>query len=318
MGLRAPRSTSTIMATVLAALVPGIAAMTAVWGFGVVWNVLWLSVFCVAIDAIALYLRGNQNWPALRFQLRDYSTLVTAWLMAIALPPQLPLGILLVASLAAIGLAKHAYGGLGRNVFNPAMVGYAVVLISYPAHLAVWPLLQPELTDALSGATLLSEFRFRDGLTADEFTLNYATAFKAQQMIPWAFAAGGAVLLYLKLIAWRIPAGIFAGLALCALFGNDSGSSQSLGSMGLHLTSGGLVAAAFFVATDPVTHPHRHAHQLMFGLGIGMLVYLMRGFGTQPDGIAFAILLANCVTPLLNRRAVKSQDAAPAAEQQNG
>ena len=88
--------------------------------------------------------------------------------------------------------------------------------------------------------------------------------------------------------------------------------------MGLHLTSGGLVAAAFFVATDPVTHPHRRAHQFTFGLGVGMLVYLMRGFGTQPDGIAFAILLANCVTPLLNRRAAKNQDPAPAAEQQNG
>ena len=315
MELRAPGSTPAIMATVLAALAPGIAAMTAVWGFGVVWNVLWLSVFCVFLEATALYLRGHHSWQALRFQLRDYSALVTAWLMAIALPPQMPLGVLLVASLAAIGLAKHAYGGLGRNVFNPAMAGYAVVLISYPAHLAAWPLLQPELADALSGATLLSEFRFRDGLTADEFALSYAAAWKAQQMIPWAFAAGGLVLLYLKLIAWRIPAGVFAGIALCALFGNDSGSSQSLGSMGLHLSSGGLVAAAFFVATDPVTHPHRHTHQLMFGAGVGMLVYLIRGFGTQPDGIAFAILLANCVTPLLNRRALNAQDTALRAKQ---
>ena len=297
-------TTGGIMAWVLCALLPGIAAMTWVWGWGVLWNVVLLSIACVACELASLLLRGLSRSDVFR-QLTDGSALVTAWLIAIALPPFAPAGVLLVAAAGAVGVAKHAYGGLGSNLFNPAMVGYAIVLLAFPQHLADWPLQASQHTDALSGATVLTDFRFRSGLTVAEFELARPSD---PQIIAWAFLAGGMLLMLLRLIAWRIPLAIAVGVGLCAAFGYDNGSSSSLGGWWFHLSSGGLMTAALFVATDPVTHPSRPAHQMLFGLMIGMLIYLLRAFGTQPDAIAFAILLGNCVTPLFNRFAHKQAE----------
>ncbi len=291
------------MLWVLGALIPGILAMTYVWGPGVLWNVFWLSLFCVVAEALCQILRGQRSLRALGHELGDCSALVTAWLMAICLPPTTALFILAVAALAAIGLAKHAYGGLGNNLFNPAMVGYAVVLVSFPEGLAVWPALADTATqtDALTGATPLSEFRYREGLTVVEFENQYAQTLAEQQIVSYAFLLGGASLLWGKLINWRMPGGIVLGLAIAALVGTDQGSSSSLGGWWFHVTSGGLVAAAFFVATDPVSQPKNLRHQLWTGVVLGILIYTIRSYGSYPDGIAFAVLLANCVTPLMNR-----------------
>ena len=301
-----PQTTRGIMGWVLMAMLPGIIAMTSVWGLGVLWNVVLLSVVCAVAELAGTAARGTRDRQALTKAVGDGTALVTGWLIAIALPPYTHVGVLCVAGLAAVLLGKHAYGGTGRNVFNPAMVGYAVALVSFPTLLAEWPAIgatAPQV-DTLSGATLLSEFRYRDGLTVAEFSARLGATSQAQQWVAWAFAAGGGLLMAMKLIAWRVPLALLAGVGIGALFGFDNGSSQSLGSFGFHLTSGGLMAAAFFVATDPVTHPKLPAHQIVFGLMIGLLIYLIRGFGVQPDAIAFAILLGNCVTPLLNRRAV--------------
>lgn len=296
-------NTSRVMLWVLAALLPGIAAMTYVWGLGVLWNVAILSLACMAVEVLAFLLRGTRSSAALIFQIRDYTALVTAWLIAICLPPFTPAAVLGLAAVAAIALGKHAYGGLGRNIFNPAMVGYAVVLVCFPQHLAAWPSLA-EHTDALSGATILTDFRYRVGITTGEFDLLYAPVAAAHQLIALCFCLGGLLLTYLRVLAWRIPVAVFAAIAAGALFGFDQGSSTSLGSAWFHWTSGGFVAAAFFIATDPVTHPRLARHQIYYGLLIGALIYLIRAYGTFPDGIAFAVLLANCVTPLLNRMAV--------------
>ncbi|MEM9622693.1 MAG: RnfABCDGE type electron transport complex subunit D [Pseudomonadota bacterium] len=312
MALKVQLKTPQIMLWVLGALVPGIAAMTSVWGLGVLWNVAAASLFCVVLDTLITVMQqqatsGATLWQRLGWSDPDYSTLVTAWLMAICMPPYTSLGIHLLAALAAIGLAKYAYGGLGRNVFNPAMVGYAVVLISFPQGLANWPALHPELAgsalvDSLTGATPLSEFRYRGGLTVAEFETLHAAALSEQLLISGAFALGGLSMLYARIIGWRIPLGLVAGIALAALLGGDQGSSASHGGVWLHATTGGFVAAAFFVATDPVTHPRHPRDQLYFALLVGVLIYVIRGFGSFPDGIAFAILLGNCLTPLLNRR----------------
>ncbi len=312
--------TQHIMLWVLGALFPGVVAMTFVWGLGVVWNVAWLCILCVASEVAALYLKGVRQTSTLLFQLKDTSVLVTAVLIAICLPPFTHVGILALAALAAVGLAKHAYGGLGRNVFNPAMVGYAVVLVSFPQALATWPSGSGAEVDGFSGATLLTEFRYRSGITASEFELSQAAAVAQQRFVAFCFLAGGLLLAYKKLIAWRVTAGMFAGLALAALVGYDQGSSLSLGGAWFHWTMGGFMAAAFFIVTDPVTHPRQHRHQIIFGLTVGVFVYLIRAFGAYPDGIAFAVLFANCLTPFLNRLPAKQPkpgktDTAPLTEQ---
>ena len=294
-------TTTRIMAWVLVTLVPGITAMTYVWGFGILWNVSILSVMCLLVEASVLMAKGVRQRQQLFFQLCDGTALVTAWLMAICLPPMTSLPILATAAIAAIGLAKHAYGGMGRNVFNPAMVGYAIVLISFPNHLAMWPALHDVSVDAFSGATLLTDFRYRLGITTTEFDTLFAQTLAHQRLIAFSFLVGGLVLTFKKLLAWRIPAGMFAGVAFCTLFGYDQGSSVSLGSAWFHWMSGGFVAAAFFVATDPVTHPRQARPQILFGFIIGVMIYVVRAYGAFPDGIAFAVLFANCLTPLLNR-----------------
>ena len=232
----------------------------------------------------------------------DGSAVLTAVLLALCMPPWMDFHVLAVAALASIGLAKCAYGGLGRNLFNPAMVGYAVVLISFPPHLVGWP-----STDAFSGATLLTEFRYREGLTSDEFDHAYQLALGEARMIAASFLIGGIALLSLKLVHWRLPLAMVCGLGVAALFGYDQGSSGSLGGLSFHLISGGTVMAAFFVVTDPVTRPQAARDQWIFGILIGVLIYAMRGLSAYPDGIAFAVLLANSVTPLLDRYTLTAQ-----------
>jgi len=294
-------TTARIMSWVLSALTPGIAAMVYLWGPGVLWNIAFASLFCCVIEALSLLLSGTHKPRDVGFHLQDCTALVTAWLIAICVPPFTSPELLLLASLAAIGLAKHAYGGMGRNVFNPAMVGYAVVLVCFPQSLATWPSANLADVDILSGATLLTEFRYRSGITTHEFDLAYAAIASKQTFIALCFLAGGVLLACKNLLAWRVPAAMFTALGACALLGYDQGSSLSLGSAWFHWTSGGFVAAAFFVATDPVTHPRGHRQQIIFGCIIAVFIYAIRAYGAYPDGIAFAVLFANCLTPLLNR-----------------
>lgn len=291
----AGQSTQRIMLVVLLTLLPGTLAMAMLWGPGVLWNIGWLLTLCLATEAVMCALRGIAPGS----HLLDLSTAVTAVLIGICLPPGVPILVLALAAVCAIGLAKHAYGGTGRNIFNPAMVGFAVALVSFPEAFATWS--QLSQTDVLSGATQLSEFRYREGMTTAEFDLRYAATLGAQNTIAGLFAAGGAALLVLRVISWQVPVGALLGIMLASLFGYDQGSSQSHGSFVFHLFSGGFMVAMFFVATDPVTHPKDRNMQVLFGAIVGLLTYLIRAHGVYPDGIAFAILLANCVTPLLDR-----------------
>ncbi len=293
---------SKIMATVCFALVPGITALTYVWGWGVVWNVSFSIAFCLVVEAIALSLRGMPVGASLW----DGSAVLTAILIAICLPPHMPLPVIFTAALVAIGLAKHAYGGLGRNIFNPAMVGFAVVLVSFPVDLGQWPSLTIPAAlkvDALSGATLLTEFRYRTGLTTDEFLTFHPDTYANQKIIAAAFCIGGIALIWRKVIHWRMPMAVCIGVGIGALFGYDQGASTSTGGWYFHLVAGGTMASAFFIATDPVTLAEKPSHQWLSGVLIGLLIYIIRAFGAYPDGIAFAILLANCLTPLLDRLA---------------
>ena len=207
---------------------------------GVLLNGIVFSIFCALIEVGIVLLQRPAQLPENLRHLGDGSTLLTAWLIAVCLPPDLPISVLAVAALAAIGLAKHAYGGLGQNVFNPAMVGYAVILLSFPALLASYPNIG---VDSLSGATLLSDFV----IAAAHTWLSSCPALPlpGKPLSRPAFFCGGLWLLFRRIISWRIPTAVLLTVGVLAAATYDQGSSQSLGSPWFHWTAGGTAAAAF-------------------------------------------------------------------------
>ncbi len=284
------------------ALMPGLFTMVFVWGIGVLTNLLTLLIVALVYDLLVTKLKTNDftNFPD-----NFLTSALSVLLITICLPPSVDFAVLLVACIAGLGLARDAYGGIGHNVFNPAMVGYAIVLISYPEQLAIWPETKGVPLDGYSGATLLTEFKYRDNMTVDEFNSVHLGTLRSALLISSAFFLGGLLLMARRIITWHIPLTIITCTALLSLWGYDNGSSQSNGSPWFHLINGGLIAAAFFVATDPVTHPLTLKNQLIFACLVACVIYTIRTFGNLPDGIAFAILLANCATPLLNRHHLK-------------
>jgi electron transport complex protein RnfD len=209
----------------------------------------------------------------------------------------------------ALALGKHVYGGPGNNVFNPAMVGYALVLVSFPAALDQWPQarwLPAADADGLTGATALTEFKYRGAATVSDLWRE-ANGFGllgalGHEWVSLAFLAGGLVLFQRRMAAWRPAAAMLLTLVVLGLAGYDGGSSSSLGSPAYHLFSGATLLAACFVATDPVTHPTSRRGQWLFGMVVGLITWCVRAWGNYPDGIAFAILLGNALTPYLDRR----------------
>lgn len=280
-----------------AALLPGALALIYYFGCGYLQNLLIAIVSGLVLEATALTVRGR----AWRAPTLDGSVVLTCALIAFAAPPALAPFALVCAVVFAVLLAKHAFGGIGRNLFNPAMVGYAVALICFPAAFAAWPV----PTDGVTTATALDAIKTLDGLTmADRRLAEYGFGryggFAAEQ-IGGAFALGGVYMLWRKIMAWRVCAAFLLMLSLCAAFGYDNGSSTTGGSIAQHLLSGGTLLAAFFVLTDPVTHPSRQRAQWAFGALVAVLTYTIRVYGAYPDGIAFAVLLANGASPGLNQ-----------------
>jgi electron transport complex protein RnfD len=294
-------SSRTIMLTAAACLVPGLVVEAVLFeATAVLASVTTALATAVATEFACVGVRGRSM--ALRSM--DPSALVTALILAAALPPG-AIAAVAGATAAALVLGKHVYGGLGNNVFNPAMVGYAVVLVSFPGAVAEWPL-AAATPDALTGATPLTVFKYRGAATVEEIW-QAANGFGLLGGLRWewvsiAFLAGGLLLFALGMAAWRPCVGMLAALAVLALAGYDNGSSDSLGSPVYHLFSGATLLAACFVVTDPVTHPTGHRDQWLFGILVGTLTFVIRAWGNYPDGIAFAVLLANALAPWLNRR----------------
>lgn len=311
-------TTVQIMQLVLVAALPGILAMAVVFGSGILINIVWLSVCAVALEAVVLKIR---NKPV-RNSVGDYSAVVTALLLAISLPPAAPWWLGLTGIFFAIVVAKHLYGGLGYNPFNPAMVGYAVLLISFPVEMTRWLLpsgVVPQLPDfnsvlssflgqttttmdALVGATALDQFKLDRG---SQTIIEYWTGnplFGALSGAGWewinaGFLAGGLYMLYRKIITWHIPSAVLGTMAMMALLFYDGGSSASHGSPLFHLFGGAAMLGAFFIATDPVSGPAMNTSKLYYGVLIGVLIYSIRIWGSYPDGVAFAVLLANFAAP---------------------
>jgi len=295
------------MLLVTLALLPGTIVMTWFFGAGVLINMGMAAISCMLCESLVLLARKRQ----VIHTLADGSAGVTGALLGLCLPPELPLWIIPVGCFFAIVVAKQLYGGLGHNLFNPAMTGYAVLILSFPLALSTWP--ETELNgnvvgsgipfDGLTAATPLDAFRHKGDMQADTFmqqTDNLKTITQ-WRVINVAFMITGLLLLWLRVAQWRAPISMLITLCVLGVLFYDEGSSASLGSPLFHLFSGATMLAAFFIVTDPVTSPDSRPGQWLFGAGTGGLIFLMRATGAYPDGVAFAVLLMNAFAPLLDQ-----------------
>jgi electron transport complex protein RnfD len=293
-------SVQRVMLQVLAALLPVAAVQVWLYGPGPLRLLAVAAATALACEALALALRRRPAGPSLR----DGSVLVTAALLALAVPPSLPWWLAVFGTAVAVLLAKHAYGGLGQNPFNPAMVGYAVLLVSFPLEMTRWP--APGAGwDALTGATALDALRtgLRESYTMTEVRAGVTFGVIGAADGEWinlAALAGGLYLLARRIIRWQIPVALLAGLALPAAVAHALDPGAHPGAL-FHLASGATMLGAFFIATDPVSAATSDRGRLLYGAGIGLVTWLIRTWGSYPDGIAFAVLLMNLTVPLLDR-----------------
>lgn len=313
-------SVQNVMLQVLVALLPGLAVYVWYFGIGILLNILLAIFTALLAEAGVLKLRHL----AVGYHLRDLSAVLTAALLALALPPLTPWWVTVTSTIFAIVIAKQLFGGLGQNVFNPAMAGYAMALLAYPKELTAWiaplPIAaadRPALYtyffrgvpdadfDMVTHATPLSmiDVQLGNGRTLSEILLQPEFGLiggLAWEWINIAFLAGGLFLLFRRLISWHTPMAIIASLAICALIANQIAPEHFPG-VSFHLFNGAVMITAFFIATDPVTSPNTAKGQLICGVCIGVLAYIIRTWGAYPDGFAFAVLILNMFSPLIDQ-----------------
>lgn len=280
-------SVEKIMYAVLVALVP--ASLAGVYFFGL--HALVLMLGCMA--AACLSEAAAQAIRHRPLTLRDGSALVTGLLLALNLPPGLPLWMGVVGAAAAILLGKQAFGGLGTNPFNPALVGRVFLAAAFPAAMAAWQPLGGVLADTVTSATPLA--LLKTGRTPPPLAQLFVGSVPGSlgETSALAILAGGLFLIWRQVIDWRIPVSYLGTVAvLTALLGQNPA---------FHLLAGGLMLGAFFMATDLVTSPVTPAGRWLFGCGAAVIVVAVRLFGTLPEGVSYSILFMNGLTPWLNR-----------------
>jgi Na+-translocating ferredoxin:NAD+ oxidoreductase subunit D len=322
----AANSVRQTMLTVLLALAP--ATLFNAWLFG--WPAILLFAVtvgaCVAVEAACLALAGR----SVQAGLADGSAILTGWLLAMSLPPWAPWWIGVLGALFAIALAKHAFGGLGQNVFNPAMVARVALLVSFPVVMTAWVSPQPLFSngapglgealaitfgggtlDAVSSATALGHVKteLSRGIPVTQSVAQVPNLIDmALGLRPGSFGetsallilAGGLFLMARRIISWHIPVGVLGSLFLMGtLFHAINPARFADGSF--HLLCGASFLGAFFIATDYVTSPVSKTGQLVFGIGCGLLTWVIRTFAGYPEGMAFAILLMNALAPIIDQ-----------------
>jgi len=312
-------SVSQVMTQVCIALVPGIAAYA--WLVGPAILVQLVIATLAALLAETAMLRV-QNKPLSLF-LSDGSAIVTAWLIALTFPPLAPWWLVVIGTVFAIVVAKHLYGGLGQNPFNPAMVAFAVCIVAFPALMSQWPSVGLQLplldqinvilglaprVDALSSATPLDAMK--TALKLGEGRQDVASLLANQDIYGnfagrgWEWVAigyllGGLWMWQRKLITWHVPVSFIGAMTLLS-GGLWLVNPAQFASPLFHLLSGGAMLGAFFIATDPVSGCTTPRGKLIFGAGAGLLAYIIRVFGGYPDGVAFAVLLMNLCAPVID------------------
>jgi electron transport complex protein RnfD len=296
-----------------------------VWYFGpaILISLSLASITALATEAAMLKLRNRPIKPFLS----DNSALLTAWLLALSIPPLAPWWLIVVGTAFAISISKHLYGGLGNNPFNPAMVGYAVLIISFPVYMTHWltpnalghvelsmtdqlsyifnGVLPAGLTlDAVTMATPLDTLKTQLHLNLSPEQIRSMPIFgyfagKGSEIVAIGFALGGIYLLFARIITWYLPVAFLASLFATAGIFYLADPAHFVAPL-FHWFSGASMLAAFFIITDPVTSPTTIKGKFIFAAGIGVLTYLIRVFGGFPDGVAFATLLLNICVPLID------------------
>ncbi len=267
-----------IMGGVLLALVPAIIAATLVFG----WVSLVLIAVCGAVCILTEYF-----WMALRHKeagliVQDFSAALTGVLLALTLPPTTPIWMAILGSVVAITIGKQIFGGLGFNIFNPALIGRAFLTISFPAAMTDW---------VLDGQTTATPLGGAQASYLDLFLGNIGGSLGETSAL--ALLLGAAYLVYRQLIDWRLPAGYLgAVLVLALVLGEDPL---------LQLLAGGLLLGAIFMLTDPVTSPLTRRGRWVYAVAAGVLVFMIRVWGDAPGGVLYSILIMNMAVPLLDR-----------------
>ncbi|RDV25180.1 electron transport complex subunit RsxD [Alteromonas aestuariivivens] len=331
---RTPRDTGQVMRLVIYAMLPGLALQWYFFGWGVIVQAILAVLAAIVTEAAVLTLRGKN----IRHAVSDFSAVLTALLLAVSLPPLLPWWMTVIGAVFAIAIVKQVYGGLGYNMFNPAMVAYVMLLISFPAAMTMW--MPPQtlaastvnLGDTLSviftgfsnagydvtqlrtdwdGVTMATPLDavktgLTQGLTYSE-TLNmpvFSGAFAASLGAGWAwvslaYAAGGLALLRLRVINWHIPVSMLASVVVVSLLIHLINQDHYASPL-FHLFNGSVMLGAFFIATDPVSASTTNKGRLIFGGLIGFWVVIVRTFGGYPDAVAFAVIIMNMAVPLID------------------
>ncbi len=320
--------TSTVMQRVILCLLPGLVLQCAFFGWGTLIQVLLAILVALSCEAAVMKLRQRN----IKASLSDNSAMLTAILIGVAIPPLAPWWMIVMGAAFAIVIVKHLYGGLGHNLFNPAMAAYVILLVCFAVQMTTWvapssvALNSPSFIDSLQiifnlGAHIdINQFRLgidgttmatpldtlktdlSMGLTSTESMTK--AIFDGSTGVGWfwvnlAYLAGGLVLLKLKAIRWHISTGVLLGLFVAFSIGFLL-SPDTQASPLMHLFSGATMLAAFFIATDPVTAATSPRGRIIFGVLIGVLVYIIRTKGGYPDAFAFAVLLANLCAPFID------------------
>ncbi|WP_434931918.1 electron transport complex subunit RsxD [Shewanella sp. HL-SH5] len=320
--------TAKVMQRVALCLIPGIAAQLYFFGFGTLLQIVLAVITAYVAEAVILRLRNRPIVPTLA----DNSALVTALLLAIAIPPLAPWWIIVIGTLFSIVIVKNLYGGLGNNLFNPAMAGYVLLLISFPVQMTDW--VSP-VSVAQHSVDLSSAWHAVIGSSSEWVAINHNLAIDGTTMatpldtlktdlsmgltttesltkpifsgmvgagwfaVNLAFLIGGLIMLKLNVIRWHISTGILVALFVCSSFGFLLNPDTHVSPI-MHLFSGGTMLAVFFIATDPVTAATSASGRLIFGAMVGILIYVIRTYGGYPDAVAFAVLLANMCAPFID------------------
>jgi Na+-translocating ferredoxin:NAD+ oxidoreductase subunit D len=298
-------NTNQIMRQVIYALILGVSASYVFFGWGVIIQILLGVTSALVVESIFLAVRGRKVLDSIS----DGSAALTAILLAISIPAIAPWWIVVIGVAFAIVFGKQLYGGLGNNPFNPAMLGYAFLLISYPLQMTTWPIdflsasQASEVVfnllsfDGLSGATRLDDVK--TGLSLGNDLTVLQTHSTSQAWINAGFLLGGVYLLARKIIAWHIPIAFLSGILVMAILISIFDTQQHLPIYN-HLMLGGTMLGAFFIATDPISASTTPKGRLVYGFLIGILIVIIRAYGGYPDGIAFAVLLMNMTVPLID------------------
>jgi len=312
------------MLQVQIAAFPALMTHIYLFGFGIVVQWMLAVATLIVVESVMLKMRGRPIKPFLT----DMSALITVTGLVFCIPPEAPWWIIVSGSAFALIFGKHLYGGLGYNPFNPAMLGYAFLLISFPLQMTQWTLpLElsghalsfmdsahyiftgqiPGMTiDAFTGATPLNEVRtgVSQGVSITD-TLSHDGESKLFGLSSWgwvnvAFMVGGVWMILTRTISWQFPVGFLGTLALISFIFNQIDPAM-YPPVSFTLLSGGTMLAAFFIITDPVTASTTPKGKFIYACGIGVLVYVIRNWGAFPDGIAFAIILMNIAVPLIDQ-----------------